>query len=185
MGLLINKTDFIGKYQVGRTNFDSLDAYISRYEEVFLIELLGFELFKLFKAAYLASIAPIPVPMPTIYQVIYDAIREDITTQSSWCPEFFDEFGNCQNIRQNFGMKSMVLGMVWFEYVREFAIKMTSSGASIDAAEVSTFADSTFMYQRYNESINDQYVIQWYIKEHIVDYPLFNVIRKPLAHWSL
>lgn len=167
MGLIINKPDFVGKFSVGKTNYDSLDAYILRYEEFFLIELLGVELFKLFKTAYTGDPTLVATP---IYKTIFDVIRID----EVGCAPF-----------QNNGMKSMILGMVWFAYVKEFDIKMTSSGAVIDASEVSSVADKSFMYQRYNECIKDQNVIHWYIDKNIAVYPLFNGIEKRLSHWSL
>jgi hypothetical protein len=169
MGLLINKTDFTGKYALGKTNFDSIDAYIARYEEPLLIDLLGVELFKLFKADVL--IVP-PVPSAAIYLAIYNPIR-------------IDDIGNCPAIRVNNGMKSMLIGLIWFEYLRDLKIKMTAAGPAIDEVEVSVLASTDFMYQRYNEAVKDWGVIEWFIEQNIDDYPLYNGQKKLLAHWSL
>lgn len=181
MGLIINKADFIGKYAIGKTNFDSIDAYIARYEEPLLIGVLGVELFKLFKADWIANT---PTTLTPIYQSIYDVIRED--DLDSWVG--WDEwiYWPCENnIRQNFGMKSMLVGLVWFEIVREFKIKMTSAGAFINEAEVSVIADNSFMYQRYNEAAQDAQVIRWFIIKNDTDYPTYNGQYKELAHWAL
>jgi hypothetical protein len=169
MGLLISKSDFTGKFQLGKTNFDSIDAYIARYEEPLLIELLGVTLFNLFKTDLLIS--P-PIPTNPIYLAIYNSIRVD------------DE-GNCPPIRVNNGMKSMLIGLIWFEYLRDLKIKMTAAGAAIDEVEVSTLAATDFMYQRYNEAVHDWNVIEWYIGENEIDYPDYNGQKKLLAHWSL
>lgn len=166
--MLIVKTDFVGKYAVGGTNFDAIDKYITRYEEKFLMELLGVELFKLFKAAHTIDSTLVAYP---IYKVIYDPITEDDT--------------NCNKIRVSRGMKQMLLGMVFFEFMRDTMVKMTNAGPKKDKAEVSEDVSTDFLYQRYNESIEDQNTIQWYIGEHSEDYPTYNGIKKGIAHWAL
>jgi len=159
VGLLINKSDFesSGKYAIGTTNEDAVDAYILRYEEKVIIELLGVTLFDLFKADVEANTVSTLDP---IYQVIYDPIRID----DDGCIKF------------SYGMKSMVLGMVYFEIVRDLAVKPTSGGMMNNVSEISQFADLNYVYSRYNESINDQNVIQWYIENHLTDYPTYNFL---------
>jgi len=170
MGLIINKPDFVGKYKIGGTNFDAVDKYIDRYEVKFLKELLGVELFGLFKIAYDADPTLVPTP---IYKAIFDPISEDNDT-------------GCEpKVIQNNGMKQMLIGLIWFEFVRDLTIKMTNAGPKNDEAEVSNSADLNFMYQYYNEAVHDWQTIQWFINKNEADYPTFNGETLTIAHWAL
>jgi hypothetical protein len=154
MGILINKEDFVNTFALSKGVEDSIDAYIVQYEESILVELLGAELFKLFKAD-LAS----QVPQDAIYLSIYNAISED----DSSC------------VRRSLGMKSLLLGMIWFEYVRIEIVEHTSTGLKLNDSEISrSSTNPQFVIKRYNESINDVETIQWYIQDNLSDYPTYN-----------
>ncbi len=49
MSIVLN-TDFKGEYKVPNTCFDELDVFIEKYEKHYLLQLLGAELYGLFKA---------------------------------------------------------------------------------------------------------------------------------------
>ncbi len=167
--MLITRDDFIDKYEVGKTNFDSLDAYIALYEEPFLMDLLGVDLFNAFKTAYTAN--PL-FPANPEFKVILDKFDRD-------------NKGGCPKVVHSRGMKMMVLGLVYLEYQKDVKIQMTSSGPAIDKAEVGEITDSNFVYDRYNESVVDWDAIQWYICKNKSTYPLFNGEALEIAHWSL
>lgn len=168
--MIITTADFVGKYKAGGTNFAALQSYIDRYEAILLRELLGVELYELFKTAYIADNTLVATP---IYKAIYDAIAQD------------NDEGCEPKVIQNNGMKQMLVGMVWFYFVRDLVVKMTNAGPVNDQSEVSEMANPTFMYQYYNEAVHDWKVIQWYIDENSTDYPTFNGIDKSIAHWSI
>jgi len=166
MGTIINTTDFVGIHKIAQTSFTELDLFITRFEEKYLIEVLGFELFTLFKANLTAG-----VPTNPIYIAIFNAIRMDD--------------GNC--VYQNNGMKSMILGFVWFEYMATQKFKQTASGTvanQIDVAQNLSF-DDMGGYKNYNDSVNDANVIQWYINKNLSDYPTFAGQKQEIAHWAL
>lgn len=177
MGLLIVKSDFVGRFALSQSIMDTIDAYISEFEEKYLIELLGVELFKLFKANVIAN-APNKAPSAGVYLTLYSAILEDSDNS------FYAFYGN--NTIRSRGLKAMLLGFVWFEYVIGTKFKHTGTGIVVDANEVSRDADFTegYMYQRYNESIKDFVAIQRYIAQNNGDYPKFNGVQKQLA-WKL
>lgn len=166
MGLIIDKEDFTGKYAIAQNSFTDIDSYITKYEEKYLIDLFGVELFKLFKASVTSQ-----VPGPGVYKTIYDPILEDE--------------GEC--IRKSEGIKTMLLGFVWFEFIRDQKYKATVSGHHVGATENSREAsfDELNIYGRYNESIESYKTIQWYIEEHETEYPDYNGQCKGLAHWAL
>lgn len=165
MGLLIVKTDFTGKYALSQSIQDKITSFISEYEVKYLSELLGAELYKLF-AADVSSF----VPQTAKYLTLYNPINEDYNG----------------NVMYSQGMKKMLLGFIWFEYVSQTKYKHTGTGVVVDSNEISRDADNSelFMYDMYNSSIDTYKTIQWYIMQHSSDYPNFNGVRKSLA-WKL
>ncbi len=121
MGILINTSDFknqdlYAKYYIPFSSSvcgseEKLKGYIERYEKKYLIQLLGVELSKLFIADLVDQ-----VPIDPIYLDIYNSIEEDLTTGDS----AYSSFCGCdRKIICTNGMKSMILGFVFFEYMRD------------------------------------------------------------------
>lgn len=169
MGLLITKDDFIGKYAVAKSIFDELDSFIERYEEDKLRDLLGVELFNDFKTAYEAD--PLLPGNPELKSIL-DPIKED-------------NLGGCPKQMKNQGMKQMVLGLVYFQYMQDIIIKQTQNGGSLDKSELSDRTDSNYIYDRYNEAVADYNVIQWFIEKNSDNYPKYNGIKLEISHWAL
>lgn len=168
MGIYISKTDFTGKYAVAKNIFDSLDDYIDKYEETYLIQLLGWELYKLFKAdlQYVA-----PPPATAIYLALWDKFTED----------------DGGDIITSNGMKEMLLGFIFFEFMRDLPYKATAGGISVNEVEVSEQADisGNSLNSKYNEAVGTYQAIQWYIADNSEDYPEYNGQKKTITHWSL
>lgn len=168
MGLLISKTDFVGLYKIAQNIYTDIDSFIAAYEEKYLIELLGADLF----AAFKADINPTTKePDTAIYQALYNEFH-------------IDDNGR---IRLSFGIKNMILGFVYFHYIREQKYKSTVTGVVVNSNENSRESafDDNFMARKYNESIGTYTSIQWYVNENIASYPLYNGIVKGLTHWAL
>lgn len=174
MGLIITVSDFLssaGKLAIAQDNVAAtkITSYILRYEEQYLIDLLGVELFNLFKADIASPPNP---PASPIYAALYDPIRQDD--------------GTC--IRISRGMKDMVMGFLWWEYMRDAKFRQALTGMFVDKSENSREApfDEYNIYGRYNESIESYQTIQWYIKKDTANaYPTYNGQCKDIAHWSL
>jgi len=167
MGLIVKAADFTGKYTIAQTSFTDLDSYILKYEERYLIELLGVELFDLFKADIATPLSP---PTDPIYLAIYNPIRED----DSSC------------IRISEGMKEMLLGFIYFEYQRDIKFYSTPSGTVVGQSEVAreSSGDENYIYGRYNEAVKSYNTIQWYIRDNETeDYPTFNGHCKQISSW--
>jgi len=168
MGLIVVQADFEGKTAIAQNNYTDIDSYIAKYEEPYLIDLLGVELFKLFKASVTAH-----VPAAGIYRTIFDPIREDDT--------------ECNSVKVSEGIKQMLLGFIFFEFMKDDKFKATNSGTVAAQTELSreTGFTENDIYSRYNEALESYNTIQWYIvkKNKKVDYPLFNGQYKRLASW--
>lgn len=166
MGVLIVESDFAGKFFVNQDTYNlaKLTAMIADKEEDYLSELLGADLYALFKADLTAK-----VPISAIYLTIYNAFKKDYNG----------------GIVSSKGMKDMILGFIYFEYMRSVPYKNTSMGAVINQPDLSDSATNSFMglYKYYNDSVNIFNNIQWKIQQNSSDYPLFNGIRKEITHF--
>ena len=168
MGLLIVKADFTGKYKIAQDNYSVVDSYIAKFEELYLIDLLGVDLFNLFKLDVTAY-----APVTAKYLALYNTIRLDDTGTNT--------------IRISEGMKAMVLGFVYFEYMRDMKYKATPSGTVTGVAEVSreTAFEENNIYGRYNSSLASYRTIQWYIENNEAgyEYDEYNGQPKKLVNW--
>jgi hypothetical protein len=165
MGLIILTTDFTGKFAIAKNNFSELEAYISRYERTYITDLLGADLATLFIADLSSR-----VPQTDIYLSIFNAFRMDEET--------------C--IVQSWGMKDMLLGFIWWEYMRDLPLRSTDSGIVSNVTENSVVVSAEdMMNQKYNEAVKSYKAIQWYIDENSESYPDFNGYSKSINHWAL
>lgn len=168
MGLLITEDDFSGKWELAKSNSDLIGEYIEEYEEKFLIELLGKELFDLFKADLTGYVADISVGVPS--NPIYTKIFLPFTEKINLCVVTSD------------GMKKMLLGLIYFNYVRDNRIKQTMNGAVEQQTEVSIPSDNTFLYLRYNTAVKTYNAIQVYVYENrTLVYPTFYGVTKKIT----
>ena len=166
MGILIDSEDFTGKHAIAQNSFTSIDDYITRYEKEYLISLLGAELYDLFVADLTAQ-----VPGSAIYLSLYNVKHSDYGGQ----------------VIYSRGMKEMLLGFVYFEYVREEKFRPTISGIRTNASEISREVgfDEFNLNARHNEAVSTFEAIQWYIDQNRSDYPTYNGQCKRRAHWAL
>lgn len=157
MGLLIDAEDFTGRWQIATDCYSEteLDAYINKYEDQYLTMLLGVALRDLFVADLTAQ-----VPVTARFTDIFNPFNID------------DD--NC--VRRSEGMKEMLLGLVYFHYVRDQRIKNTVSGNVQNQSELATMHNqSSGMVLRYNEAVDTYCEIQWYIDDNIGTYPEENM----------
>lgn len=162
MGILINSADFIGKYKLSSNTFQAteLDNFIEQYETNYLYDLLGKTLGDLFIASVVNYL-----PVGATYLAIYNVIELDN-----------------YHIRRNEGMKKMLLGFIYWEWARKYPIKNTISGQVVSTNENSiNVFDNWGMTNRYNSSVNDYQIIQYYINENSTDYTDYNGMYKSYA----
>ena len=187
MGILIDTEDFknqelYAKYYIPFSSKvcgseEKLKGYIERYEKKYIIQLLGVELSKLFIADLVDQ-----VPQTDIYLAIYNSIQEDLTTGSV----SYSEYCGCdRKILCTNGMKSMMLGFVFFEYMRDQPYSKDLTGVNRSKAENTTdrevLPNEWGLYEYYNESISDYQQTQYYILLNKEYYSLFNGIKKRIA----
>ena len=138
-----------------------LQSYIDEYEEIYLQEMLGCELYDLFVADLVGG-----VPQDAIYLSLYN----------KFC---MDEDACHVQVRSE-GMIKMLEKFIYWEYQRDGKVEKSSSGNRVNLIEASREASftETNIYAVYNEGINSYKAIQWFICENEVNYPTFNGKRK-------
>jgi len=153
----IERSDFVNKFEIHTAglNDEKLTAYIDRYEQNYLVSLLGVELYELF-------IADLENP---IYETLID-------------PILFQD--NCGQIYNSKGIDDMLLGFVYFEFERDMKVQQTINSSVKIKSNVSerTHNSNEVMRTRYNESIDSYIAIQGYIKDNLSVYPTFKGVDK-------
>jgi hypothetical protein len=82
------------------------------------------------------------------------------------------------------GMKDMLLGFIYFEYMKDSITQTTPIGVVKQSTENSTpISAHTPIYLRYNESVKTYRAIQDYIMQTLGTYPDFRGYMKQYAYW--
>lgn len=165
MAKIIQTTDFIGKYAVSQNNFNESDlqAFIDKFESKYIYDLLGVTLGNLFLADITTDFTK---PNTQKYKDIFNGINQD------------------DPLIRTVGIKNMLLGFVYFEFVRTQTVQNTLVGNVVNQIEVSSVVDwsSTAVYSNYNEAITTYRGIQCYILNDSSTYPEFKGLMKTFAH---
>lgn len=132
--ILVDKSDFKGKWEVAQNNFSNLDSYIERYEKAILVDLMGEDLADDF----------ISDPADAKWNDLKDV---------------------------GFGLTSMIVGFIYFEYVRDLPFRITNQGVVYqlddNASQVITVLA---LKQRYNECVNDYKLMQRLLRRDFDDF---------------
>lgn len=161
-------TDFVGKYALSQGIYNTPDYqyYIDKYESKYLKELLGIDLYNDFNADLILGAG---VPTEPRFITIFEPL------------DFQWNNGNFTSE----GMKQMLVGLIYFEIVRDFDNQITPIGNVSPKGENSDKVRSynSTMWNRYNEGITSFRAIQCYILKEREDYNLFNGKNKLYATW--
>lgn len=163
MGLLINKSDFVGRYALDKSVSDKIDAYILEFEKKHIYDLLGKEL-----ADLLLADLVLQVPQTQRFIDLVDEIS----------------FVECNRLYYSFGLKKILLSVVWFYYTREIRINAGQNGSVINQSETAkSDIPMTFIFGRYNEGIDSYNTVQRFCVANILIYPEFLGVVKQKSAW--
>lgn len=155
---IVVKTDFVGEYNVSKTNYDHLDTYIEKYEKHYLIKLLGGQLYGLFIADL--TITDPQIPQTTRFINLFNAFYED-----------YDE-----QLIISEGIRKMLVQFIYFHYVRELQTENSASGTVTNSVELGVNAKyKGNIVTAYNQGVKNAQAIQWYICKNEADYPEENI----------
>jgi hypothetical protein len=154
---IITTSDFsTGRYSIPTDAYSGLQAYIDRVEPLTLKKILGYNLYQLF----LADLAGSPsVPVSAIYLAIFNQINIDNDYTYS-----------------NEGMKEMLKGFIYFEYMRDNVYHKTRSGVMQSTSENAENKgyNGYNLVQAYNEAVESANVISYYILDNNTLYTTYN-----------
>lgn len=168
MSLIVKIEDFVGRRSIVKNSFTDSDYqyFLDYYEEIYLIELLGAELYDQFKADFMIDGTQ---PTDPIFKAIYEPFHID----------------NWRSIVISDGMKSMLLDFIYFEISRKSdALKNLSGNAmNISSNSSKPTQNAVGLYLSYNQGLKPYCAIQWYIRENKSDYPSYNGESKEVTTW--
>tara|TARA_R110000772_G_scaffold9622_6_gene31546 strand:+ start:4495 stop:5007 length:513 start_codon:yes stop_codon:yes gene_type:complete len=156
-----------GKFELHKGMYEQqkIQAYIEKYERLYLIQLLGGQLFNDFVADLNAG-----VPVSPEYLAVYN-------------PFVYDE-NNCDVVISD-GMVEMIKGFIYFEYLKDQINQVWVSGVVAPTGEnsnnVSTLNQQ--IYTRYNDAVRIYRAIQRYMCDNSNEYLNFNGVKKSFTHW--
>jgi hypothetical protein len=166
MARFVISSDFIQKFELstGMYSNHKIDEYIDRYEDQYLIQLLGVELYNLF----IADLDLNNIPQSDRFKKIFDPFNEQIGF----------------SLMMSRGIKDMLIGFIYFEYLKDLITKTTNVGVTKPQEQNSKIITAhTTIYGRYNESIRTYNAIQEYILLSMNDYNEFKGVQKLYAYW--
>ena len=134
--MFLTPSDFTGKYELHTGMYDTakLQSYIDKFEERYLRELLGVDLYN----EFISDLHPtLNVPKSPNFIKIFQPLYEDVTMYS---------------MLESEGMLEMLKGFIYFEYAKDQMMQQTTFGGVQQKAENSKVLNSlqTLIYNRYN-----------------------------------
>ena len=164
MGLLISASeDFsFGQYAINDADVtrQNLKEYVSQNERKFIYELLGVELGDLF----ISDLGADKKPQTQRFITIYNPLATDFGHKLSYSK----------------GIKEIIKGLVFSEFVREQNYKNNINGSSRNLYEQGDVisANNAGIVNKYNEAIDSFCAVQYYIHENSSIYPEFKGVVK-------
>lgn len=144
MGVLIVASDFKGKFAIPQTTYSiGIDQFINDYEEYYLIDMLGADFYADFKS----NLDVNKVPQAQKYKDIYNSFSKDYGIKKY----------------KSKGMKEMLLGFIFFDYMREIGFKATSAGMVTTSPDTSQKVNYGSLYKYLNDATDSCNSIQTYI----------------------
>ena len=163
MSVLIQITDFIGKYAISTFETTEVQQLLDEEETKWINNLLGVAEATLFLADANANGG---VPVIPQYLIIYNALQLD----------------NCHSDFENYstGIKLMLINAIYAEWYGQENVQGTSIGLKvIESTNADTVPGYTFkLKNNLNEAIGNYKVIQNYICMNSSDYPDYAGVTK-------
>jgi len=166
MGKFITSSYLQNKFEIttGMYSSSKINSYIDRYEEVYLAELMGVNLYK----EFMLDLTPSFVPNSARFLKIYNPFMEEKDLR----------------ILISKGIQDMLAGFIYFEYLKDQITQSTPVGIVKQQGENSVPIHShTTIYGRYNEAVKTYRAIQDYIFLNQGTYDKFRGVLKQYAYW--
>jgi len=166
MAKFVSNADFIDKFELstGLYSNTKIDEYIDRYEDIYLVELFGVELYN----EFIADLDNNNVPQDVKFTKVFEPFNEQIGF----------------SLMMSRGIKDMLVGFIYFQYLRDLATQTTNVGVVKPQEQNSKVITAhTPIYLKYNESVKTYNAIQEYILLNMSTYAGFRGVQKFYAYW--
>lgn len=155
MSIVLSSDFENGEYKI-TTDFKKaaeIDVFIDKYEEFYLVRLLGADLFDLFIADLNGATPQVPQTTP------FTNIFEPFHTDDNSC------------LRISEGIKVMLIQFIYFHVVREGTYKKTTEGVVRSSSEnsINLAYNGYNLIEAYNEGIKNYCEIQWFIEDNSIN----------------
>lgn len=158
MAYLVELKDFKGEFSIVANAYTEEDhqVYLDKYERIYLIRLLGAELYKLL----IADLNTSGVPQSTRFLNIYNPFEIDKNCQV-WVSE---------------GLKQMIIAFVSYHIIRDSDYLKTLAGNTSNVSDNSEKISQVKakVWEYFNKGVDTVWAIQWFICDNKADYPEFN-----------
>lgn len=179
---IVSTSDFKGIHQISQNCYSEgeLESYILKYEKVYLQHLLGCELYEL----VIPEFDPGPPTTPR-FVAIFDPFCKDGSLKiHNYYWHRMNHSYHCPVQIISEGIKEMLLGFIYWEYMTNSKFVHHLDGVSVDQSENSREATNAevgaWTDERYNDAIKTYQAIQWYIchNDDGHEYDEFNGVPK-------
>lgn len=194
--MIITAEQFTGFFKIAQDpqSLAILTSYIERYEKQYLIELFGYDLYVLFEED-LTDSEPIE-PQTERFTVVFEELNYEGSAEPMFYRRGFTGHKNCfcdDNKTEveptlSRGIVDMLLGFIFYEFVKEYDIQVSQTGLVINANENSTplpgALHTHYVESRYNQSVNSYKVIRRYMMANSTTYPEYKGVEKETTYWG-
>lgn len=160
--MLLTTDDFINKWELSTGMYDTnkITSYIVKYEEKYLVHLLGAKLYDDFIADLSMN-----VPQSPNFLKIFNPFNMDLNTLTPFYGTGVTFGHGLNRILESDGILDMLKGFIYWEYARDLLNQQTPYGGVKQMSENSIVVDTphSLMWERYNEAIKTYQAIQEYI----------------------
>ena len=183
--VIINDFLNYGKYEISSGMYDQnrLANYIVKYERKYLIELFGATMYEAFIASLDSQTGQSDEPK---FEELIEPFAMDISTFTA-VGYVGTHTSLVRRIVISDGMKEMLMGFIYYEYLKDSISVATPVGIVKPVGENSSVPSTLHIqiYTRYNEAVRSFRAIQERIiaNPNSYDYSDFNGVHKSLAYW--
>lgn len=158
---LLAPSDFVGIWDLPVNDLSDaeIQKYLDRYEPIYLRKLLGATLYSEFLTDLGGSLTTSATPSEARFTAIFNAFN-------------IDEAAKTGEIHTSEGMKDMLKGFIYFEWVRDnnVTVNITGNNKSLYSNAERAIVSEGHAIDNYNTALDTYNQIHWYIDENTNDY---------------
>ena len=179
----LKQSDFKGPLKISKNDLSDIQDYLDVFENEYLTDLLGCDLFDQFIADLDINLVPQTARFISIYNAFCIDLDFSCNINRHYNPEFIDCI--CLTDRnKSRGIFEMLKGFMFFEFVRDSDKGHSSIGTTKAKPSASRLVkpSATGIIRAYNHSLKDYWNIQYFISQDEDLYPEYNgIIKTPIG----